>query len=153
MVRRNGTDATASCFFVNAHFRHYPLFALRFRKRENAPMEMSSRTSQTNESSVLSHLLLAVIFVWGVQRLVFRDDIPLGILQVSMPFCAVVRFLRKGDRTVAWGIRIALVAGFLAAGIAEIVMGRMIEGIAVLGLAPLVVWAWRYGRRHPGSIS
>jgi hypothetical protein len=69
-----------------------------------------------------------------------------------MPCCAVVRFWLRGNGIAATGVRVALVAGLLVAGIAEIVKGRTIEGIAVLALVPFAIWVWRYELRHSDSI-
>ena len=106
-------------------------------------------------------LLWAVLFLGGVDRIVFGQDVPFGMLQVSVTVGGIVLYLLKGLRSSSeaghriadWTIRIALLVIVVDVGVSEVRRGRAIWGTAILAVAFLmfgIFAADRSGRKSTG---
>jgi len=106
-------------------------------------------------------LLWAVLFLGGVDRIVFGQDVPFGMLQVSVTVGGIVLYLLKvlrsssgaGHRIADWTIRIALLVIVVDVGVSEVRRGRAIWGTAILAVAFLMIGIFtadRSGRKSTG---
>lgn len=75
----------------------------------------------------------------GTMRLVAKDDIPFGIVQISTVLAGVALRLLRGRRIARWVAVIALGTVMVASGVAEIYGGHSVRGSFILALIALAV--------------
>jgi hypothetical protein len=124
--------------------------------------EQSKPSGRTSEPSPIIFLLWAALFIGGIDRIIRGNDAPFGMLQVCVTVGGIVLYAlrrirsspRAGRRIAEWTIRVALLVIVVDVGVADIRVGRVIWGIAILALALLMIGifaAERSGRESTGS--
>jgi hypothetical protein len=79
-------------------------------------------------------------------RLVHGNDIPFGLMEVSLAAMGFVRNVLCDNRAVKSAFLLTVVPVSLACGIAEIACGRVTKGIILLAFAPPTLLIWNYRR-------
>ena len=93
------------------------------------------------------YILSAVVFLTGVQLLVTRRDLPLGVLLSTVPIALILGALLKENRSAKWGIRGAVVLVVLACVVTEMASKRVSMGITIFAVASYAAWAWQQSTR------
>src|SRR5262249_14226167 len=79
------------------------------------------------------------MLVSGAIRLVAKDDIPFGVVQIATALAAATVRMLHEKRAARWAVIVALATVMAASAIAELNAGHRVRGIAILALIALLV--------------
>jgi hypothetical protein len=83
----------------------------------------------------------------GTMRLVAKDDVPFGLVQIATVLAGVASRLLRERRTATSVIVVALATVMVASAVAEMNVGHSVRGAIILALVALLV-AVRARKRH-----
>jgi hypothetical protein len=86
------------------------------------------------------YFLWAAMLLDGIMRVIVKDDVPFGVVQIATPVAGAGLRLLRERRTAAWVVIVAIVTVMVASAIAEMNVGHSVEGVAILALAALLVY-------------
>jgi hypothetical protein len=87
-----------------------------------------------------------IYFLWagmlldGIMRVIVKDDVPFGVVQIATALAGAGLRLLRERRTATWVVIVALATVIVASAIAEMNVGHSVEGVAILALAALLVY-------------